>query len=151
LDLTIKQAAANLQLDFNLQEAFTNTRFSAQLNHLTFDAPKKPSSELADVLTDAIRDTRSIDMKATLKGRDPDYKTSLTSDIAGVLQKAAGRLVERQVAQLETRLRTVVSEKLSAPIKNAQNRMTQLDEIGSQLLKRSQIGEKLLKQLKLPL
>jgi hypothetical protein len=48
-------------------------------------------------------------------------------------------------------LRTAVNEKLSAPIKNAQNRMTQLDAIGSQLLKRSQIGDQLLEQLKLPL
>lgn len=151
LALIIKEAAADLRLDFNLKKAFTNTQLSAQLNHLTFDAPKKRSSELADVLIDAIRDAHSIGLKATLKGREPDYKTSLTSDIDDVLQKAAGRLVKRQAAKLETRLRTVVNEKLSAPIKNAQNRMTQLDTIGSQLLKRSQIGDKLLKQLKLPL
>lgn len=151
LDLTIKQAAADLQLDFDLKEAFTNARFNAQLNHLTFDAPKKRSSQLADAMIDAILDTRTIGLKATLKGREPDYKTSLTSDIDGVVQKAAGRLVKRQAAQLETQLRTVINEKLNAPIKTAQNRMTRLDAIGSQLLKRSQIGDKLLKQLKLPL
>lgn len=151
LDLTIKEAAADLRLDFNLKEAFTNAQFSAQLNHLTFDTPQKRSSELVDAMIDAIRDTHSIGLKATLKGREPDYKTSLTSDIDRALQQAAGRMVKRQAAQLESRLRTVVNEKLNAPIKNAQNRMTRLDAIGSQLLKRSQIGDKLLKQLKLPL
>jgi hypothetical protein len=151
LDLTIKQAAADLRLDFNLKEAFTIAQFSAQLNHLTFDAPKKRASELVDAMIDAIRDTRTIGLKVTLKGREPDYKTALTSDIDGVLQKAAGRLVKRQAAQLETQLRTIVNEKLSTPMKNAQNRMTRLDAIGSQLLKRSEFGDKLAKQLKLPL
>jgi uncharacterized protein (TIGR03545 family) len=151
LDLTIKQAAADLRLDFNLKEAFTDARFSAQLNHLTFDAPEKRTSQLVDALIDAIRDTRTISLKATLKGREPDYKTSLASDIDGVLHKAAGRLVKRQAARLETQLRTVVNEKLSDPIKNAQRRMTRLDAIDSQLLKRSKLGEKLIKQLKLPL
>jgi uncharacterized protein (TIGR03545 family) len=151
LDLIIKQAVADLRLDFNLKEAFTNARFSAQLNQLTFDAPKKRSSQLVDAMIDAIGNTQTIGLKATLKGREPNYETSLTSDIDSVLRKATGRLVKRQAARLETQLRTVVNEKLSAPVKNAQNRMTRLDAIGTQLLKRSQIGENLLKQLKLSL
>lgn len=151
LDLILKQAAADLRLDFNLKEAFTNAQFSARLNHLTFDTPKKRSSQLVDAMIDAIRGARTIGLKATLKGREPDYKTSLRSDLDGALQQAAGRLIKRQAAQMEAQLRTVVNEKLSAPIKNAQNRMAQLDAIGSQLAKRSQIGDKLLKQLKLPL
>jgi uncharacterized protein (TIGR03545 family) len=151
LDLVMKQAAADIQLDFHLKDAFTNARLAAKLGKLTFDTPKERPTGLAAAVLDAIRDTSSIGLQGTLKGREPHYKTSLKSDIDNVLQKAAGRLVKRQAAQLETRLRTAVNEKLNAPIKNAQNRMTGLDAIGSELLKRSQIGDTVLKQLKLPL
>jgi uncharacterized protein (TIGR03545 family) len=151
LDLAIKQAAADVGLDFNLKDAMTNARLTANLSKLTFGAPKVRSSELAAAVIDAIRDTQNIGLKATLSGREPDYKTSLKSDIDGVIQKAAGRLVKRQAAQLETRLRTALNEKLSTPIKEAQNRMAGMDAIGSELLKRSQLGDKVLEQLKLPL
>jgi uncharacterized protein (TIGR03545 family) len=151
LDLVIKQGAADLQLDFNLKEAVTNARLVAKLGQLTFDAPKEHPTDLAAAVIDAIRGTSDIDLEATLKGREPQYETSLKSDIAGAVHKAAGRLVKRQAAQLETRLRTAVNEKLKAPIKDAQNRMAGLDAVGSELLKRSQIGNEMLKQLKLPL
>ncbi len=151
LNLDIKRAVADLRLDFNLKDAFTDTRLTANLDRLSFAEPDKPASELAAVLIDAIRDARNIGLEATLKGREPDYKTSLTSDIDRVLQKAAGRLVKRQADQLQARLRTAVNAKLGEPIKNAQASMAGLDAIGSELLKRSRLGDEVLKQLKLPL
>jgi hypothetical protein len=151
LNLVVKQAAADLQLDFNLKKAVTDARLVAKLGQLTFDAPQEQPTDLAAAAIDAIRDTNNIGLEATVKGREPQYETSLKSDIAGVIQKAAGRLVKQQAAQLETRLHSAVKERLEAPIKNAQNRMTGLDAVGNELLKRSQIGNKMLKQLKLPL
>jgi uncharacterized protein (TIGR03545 family) len=151
LDLVVKQASVDAQLDFNLKNAVTDSRLVAKIDQLTFDTPKAPPTDLAAAVIDAIRDTGNIGLEATLKGREPQYETSLNSDIAGVVQKAAGRLVKRQAAQLETRLGRAVNEKLEAPIKNAKNRMSGLDAVSNQLLKRSQIGNQILKELKLPI
>lgn len=151
LDIAIKQAAADLDLNFKLKGAYTDTRFAAQLGNLQFSKKTDASSELVSALFDAISKTKKIELTATVKGKEPSYQTTLKSNLEGVLQKAAGRLVQREAAKLESQLRVAISDKLKTPIKEAQARMSELDNISNELLKRSQFGAKVMKKIKLPI
>jgi uncharacterized protein (TIGR03545 family) len=151
LNIAIKRAAANLDLNFKLNGGYTDTRFAAQLSKLKFSKETDASSELVSVLLDAISKTKKIGLTATLKGREPTYQTTLNSNLEGILQKAAGRLVKREAAKLESQLRKAIDNKLKTPIKDAQARMSELHNIGNELLKRSKFSTKVLEQIKLPI
>lgn len=151
LDLAIKQAAADLKLDFNLKGAHTDARLAVQLGRLQFARTKTASSKVATVLTDALSKARTIDLTASIKGDAPDYRTTLRSDLEGVLQKAAGSLVKRESDRLARQLRSQVNAKLTPAIDKTQSQMAQLDRIDGELLKRSRLGKKVLEQLKLPI
>lgn len=151
LDLAIKQAAADLTLDFSLKGTHTDTRLAAQLGRLQFAQTKAASSKVATVLTDALSKARTIGLTASIKGDAPDYRTTLRSDLEGVLQNAAGSLVKRESDRLTRELRSKVSARLTPSIDKIQSQMAQLDRIDGELLKRSRLGKKVLEQLKLPI
>jgi uncharacterized protein (TIGR03545 family) len=151
LDLSIKKASADFTLDFSLKGAHTDTRLAAKLGRLQFAKSKAASSEVATVVTDALSKARTIGLTASIKGNAPDYRTTLQSDLEGVLRNAAGSLVKRESDKLTRQLSSEVGARLTPSIDKIQSQMTQLDNIDGELLKRSRLGKKVLEQLKLPI
>ena len=74
----------------------------------------------------------------------------ISSDLDKVLKSAVGQLVKKEVAKFQAQLEQRISAKLQGPMQQAQSSLSGLGGIETELANRLNLGDNLLKGLKLP-
>lgn len=150
LPLFIAKAMADFNMDLNLTGPKIDALVKAQLDNVRMAIEKTGASELSTALADAIESVTRFGLTAIVKGSDPDYETKIESDLDKVLQKAVSALVQKTGRELESSLRTAITEKSEGAISDARNQLGSLGALGGELDKRLDLGNNLLKSVKLP-
>ncbi|MBC2709570.1 MAG: hypothetical protein HGJ94_00715, partial [Desulfosarcina sp.] len=73
-----------------------------------------------------------------------------TSDLDKVLKSAVGNLVKKEAAKFQSALKQQITAKLQGPMAQTQSSLAGLGGIEAELSKRLNLGNDLLKGLKLP-
>jgi len=95
------------------------------------------SGEFVTAMAGALEGVSSFTASAKITGTLDDYSISISSDIDKVLRDAAGRLVQAQVAKLETKITDYVNERVEGPVADVLAGYGGLDKvIGGELQKR---------------
>jgi uncharacterized protein (TIGR03545 family) len=150
LPLSIAKAAANLNVDFDLAGPELDALVKAQLSDVRMAVEKAASSEISGALADAVSAVTQFGLTALVKGSDPNYTTKIQSDLDQVLTKAIGQIIAKQSAKLESQLKAAIADKTKGPISEAQNELTAVNDLAGEFSQRLNLGDNLLKQIKLP-
>lgn len=150
LPISIVKAMANVNMDLNLAGDQLNTLINAQLDGVRMALEKTAGTELSDALANTISSVTKFGLTAAIKGRAPDYKAKIDSDLDQVLGKAVGQIISKATAKLESQLQTAIAEKLKGPSSQAQQQLGGFGDLAGEFQKRLNIGDNLLKEIKLP-
>jgi uncharacterized protein (TIGR03545 family) len=148
--LTIASALADININFNLVGPKLDALAKAQLESVHMAVEKTVGSEISDALAQAISSVTRFGLTAIVKGSDPDYTTRIESDLDALLRKAAGQLVAKATARLESQLQAAIAEKTEGPLKDARSQLGGLGDLAGEFSQRLNFGDKLLKEIKLP-
>ncbi len=150
LPVEIANALADLDINFDLAGPKLDALAKARLADVRMAVEKTAGSEIADAMAQALSSVTRFGLTAIVKGKDPDYMTRIESDLDPILRKAVGQLISKATARLESQLQTAVAEKTQAPLKSAQDQLGGLNALAGEFSQRLNIGDKLLKGIKLP-
>jgi uncharacterized protein (TIGR03545 family) len=148
--LTIANALADININFNLVGPKLDALAKAQLESVQMAVEKTVGSEISDALAQAISSVTRFGLTAIVKGSDPDYTTRIESDLDALLRKAAGQLVAKATARLESQLQAAIAAKTEGPLKDANSQLGGLGDLAGEFSQRLNFGDKLLKEIKLP-
>ena len=150
LPLSIAQALTDLNMNLELAGPKLDARLNATLQDVKMALKEKATTELSQALGQAVASVHKFGVSATVKGTDPKYVASLKSDLDKILANAVGQLVKKASAGLEKKLRQTISQKVKGPIGDVQGQMSALDALGPQFAQRLNLGNDMLKDIKLP-
>lgn len=150
LPLSIAQALANVDMNLNLSGGKLDAVIKAQLDSVKMALEKKVTSELNAAMAEAVAGVTRFGLTAMVEGTNPDYITKIESDLDKVLQNAVGRIIKDQGQKLESRLRAAVAAKTKGPIDNVQTQLGGLEALSTEFTQRLNVGNDLLKNIKLP-
>ena len=75
---------------------------------------------------------------------------NVKSDLDKVLKSAVSNLVSAESAKLKSALQSRIDEQLKAPLEKVRSNLVGLEKLQAELAKRLDVGDDLLKGLKLP-
>jgi uncharacterized protein (TIGR03545 family) len=150
LPVSIANALADININFNLAGPKLDALAKAQLESVQMAVGKAVGSEISDALAQAVSSVTRFGLTAIVKGSDPDYATRIESDLDALLRKAAGQLVTKATAKLESQLQAAIAEKTEGPLKDARSQLAGLGDLTGEFTQRLNFGDKLLKEIKLP-
>jgi uncharacterized protein (TIGR03545 family) len=148
--LTIANALADININFTLVGPKLDALAKAQLESVQMAVEKTVGSEISDALAQSISSVTRFGLTAIVKGSDPDYTTRIESDLDALLRKAAGQLVAKATARLESELQAAIAAKTEGPLKDARSQLGGLGDLAGEFSQRLNFGDKLLKEIKLP-
>ena len=150
--LTVKSAMGNLDLNLSTVAETINAAVTAKFDSVQFvsDADKKELSTIASAMASAIAGIDRFSLQADAKGTFLDYTVNVKSDLDKVLTSAVGNIVKSQSAKIKTALEEKIAERLEEPMQKATGSLAGLDAIADELSQRLDLGDELLKGLKLP-
>ena len=150
--LTLKKAAANLVLNLDLNADRLNATVKGDFSGVQFNAdPAGDKSDLAGILRSALSGVKQFALTAAVEGTPGAYTINIGSDLDKVLQSAAGHLVSAEAAKLETAIKQRIDAMLKGPLAQTRSELANLDNIQAELKKRSNLGDDLLKKIKISL
>ncbi len=150
IPLSIARALTDLHLDLDLAGPELKANLDAQLRNVTMALQEAAGDDLAKAMGEALEAVRKFGLTVAVKGTAPEYAATLKSDLDRILQRAVGQMVKKAGAELQARLRQTIAEQTKGPIDQAQTLMGGLDALGPEFTQRLDLGNKLLKDLKLP-
>lgn len=150
LPLSIAKAMADINMDLNLNGPKLDALVKAQLDSVQMAVEKAVTSELNKALFNAIESVTRFGLTAMVEGTNPDYSTTIKSDLDKILQQAVGQIVKKAGNKLESQLRTAIAEKTRGPIGDTQNQLAGLDAVTVELSERLNLGNNVIKNIKLP-
>ena len=113
-----------------------------------FQAPD--FNDFAQAMASVLSNISQFTVNADLNGTLGDYDIQVTSDLDRVLKSAANKVVQKQAAALEKELKKAISAKVGGPLEQTKGSLSGLDAIGNELSTRLNLGNGLLRGLKLP-
>jgi uncharacterized protein (TIGR03545 family) len=150
--LTLKRAVSNLNLRLNtagdsidgvLKVNFRAARFITDSG----DAP----GDIAGALGSALGGIRRFSLSADIAGTLSDYTVDVSSDLDKVLESAISNLVKAEAAKLKSALKKQISAQLKGPLAQSRAGLADLGGINTDLAKRLDFGDDLLKNFDLSL
>jgi uncharacterized protein (TIGR03545 family) len=149
--LTVKHAMGNLNLNLSTVDEVLDAAVKADFNTVKFVADAgKEQNAIAGALAAAVANVNRFSLKADVKGTVEAYTVDVKSDLDKVLKSAVGNLVSAQSDKFKAALKEAISQRLQGPMAGAQGSLAGLDAIEAELTKRLNLGDDLLKGLKLP-
>jgi uncharacterized protein (TIGR03545 family) len=150
LPLSIAKAATDLNVDFDLAGPKLDALIKAQLSDVRMAVEKAAPSEISGALADAVSEVTRFGLTALIKGSDPNYTAKIQSDLDQVLAKAVGQILSKETAKLESQLQAAIADKTRGPISDTQNELAAVGDLAGEFSQRLNLGDNLLKQIKLP-
>lgn len=148
--VTLTNALVDLQLRGVLSGDTITADLTAELRSVSLMAGvQDATSPLARAMGSALSDVSEFTIKADITGTLEEYDMRLTSDLDRVLKETAGKVVQKQAARLEKELKREIFAKVSPPLDQAKVSLGGFDAIGRELTSRLNLGNGLLKDLKL--
>ena len=149
--LTVKHAIGNLNLNLATVDDALDAAVKADFNTVQFVSDGgKEQTAIADAMAAAIASVDRFSLKADVNGTLDAYTVDVKSDLDKVLKSAVGNLVSAQSGKFKAALKEEISKRLKGPMAEAQGSLAGLDAIEAELSKRLDLGDDLLKGLKLP-
>lgn len=149
--LTVKHAIGNLNLDLATVGNALDAAVKADFNTVQFTSDTgEEKTAIASAIASAITGVDRFSLKAAIAGTVEAYTVDVQSDLDKVLKSAVGNLVSAQSAKFQAALKEQINSRLKEPMAQAQGSLAGLDAIAAELSKRLNLGDNLLKGLKLP-
>jgi uncharacterized protein (TIGR03545 family) len=146
LPIALKKASTGFKVDAVLSGQAIKANLLAGLKSVRISTGvKKDASPLAKAMASSLSDVKQFNVKVDISGTLKDYDMQLSSDLDRVLKNAVGKQVKKQAARLEKELKDRISEKVKEPLSNLKANLGGLDAIGSELTRRLNLGDDLLK------
>jgi len=147
--LAIKQAIADTDLQTTLRGEALNANLAATLQSVQISSGVKAGAGVvANAVASALSDVKGFTLKAEVTGTVENYDVKLTSDLDRVLKDVVGKQVQAQSARLEAQLQSAIAEKVAGPLAELKVSLGGLDNIGTELANRLNLGTDLLKGAK---
>jgi len=151
LPVTLASAVA----DFNARALLSGDTVSANLTATLTSVkltggPQENSGPVAKAISAALSDIARFTVNADVTGTLDDYDIQLSSDLDGIFKQAAGKILQNQSAELEKGLKQAIFARVNGPLGEARDSLGGLDAIGDELTNRLNLGNGLLRGLKLP-
>ena len=151
LPVTLAGAVADLNVRALLSGDTVSANLTATLTSVKLTGgPQEGAGPVAKAISSALSGISRFRVNADVTGILEDYDIQLSSDLDRVLKEAAGKTVQKQAAQLESELKSAVFAKVNGPLGEARDSIGGLDAIGDELTNRLNVGNGLLRGLKLP-
>jgi uncharacterized protein (TIGR03545 family) len=149
--LSLQKALGNLHLNLQTAGDHLNGTLKANFTDARFlPGAGGPQTALASAIAAAIDHIRRFSLAADISGTWEDYSLNITSDLDKTLKSAAGGLVRQESAKLQSALKAQIDAKLQAPLKKVQGNLQGMNGIEKELTQRLNLGNDLMKGLKLP-
>ena len=149
--LTVKHAIGNLNLDLATVGDVLDAAVKADFNTVQFTADTgEEKTAIASAIAAAITGVDRFALKAGITGTMQAYTVDVKSDLDQVLKSAVGNLVSAESAKFQAALKEQINSRLKQPMAQTQGSLADLDAIAAELSKRLNLGDNLLKGLKLP-
>jgi uncharacterized protein (TIGR03545 family) len=147
--LALKQAVADTDLQATLSGEALNADLAATLQSVQLaSGVKAGAGVLANAVASALSDVKGFTLKAEVTGTVEQYDVKVESDLDQVLKDVVGKQVQAQTARLETELQSAIAEKVAGPLNELKASLGGLDNIGTELASRLNLGSELLKGAK---
>ena len=151
LPVTLASAAADINVRALLSGDTVSANLMATLTSVKLTGgPQEGAGPVAKAISSALSDISRFTVNADVAGTLEDYDIQLSSDLDRVLKEAAGKTVQKQAAQLESELKSAVFAKVDGPLGEVRDSLGGLDVIGDELTNRLNLGNGLLRGLRLP-
>jgi len=142
-DLTLNLQAAKTGFDGALKSNFSAVRFLVE-------AGETPTA-ITRAIAAAVTGVERFSLDAAVSGTPADFTMTVRSDLDQVLRSAVGNLVQAETARFKAALTEQVTARLQGPLAQARGGLDGLGAVGAELTQRLNLGEDILKGLKLPL
>jgi uncharacterized protein (TIGR03545 family) len=150
LPLALRQAIVNLNLNLETVGNVLDAALKANFSGTEFSAQTEATSSMAEALQTALSGIKQFSLNADIAGTLQAYTVDISSDLDRILKSAVGQLVKKEVAKFQAQLEQRISAKLQGPMQQAQSSLSGLGGIETELANRLDLGDNLLKGLKLP-
>jgi uncharacterized protein (TIGR03545 family) len=150
LPLLITKALADISMNLDLAGPKLDALAKARLDDVQMAVEKAGGSEMSGALADAVSSVTQFALTAIVKGRNPDYTARIESDLDPLLRKAVGQIIAKATSKWESQLNAAIADKTKEPLKEAQSRLGGLAGLGGDFSQRLDLGNTLLKNIKLP-
>jgi uncharacterized protein (TIGR03545 family) len=150
LPLTLRQATGNLNLNLETVGNVLDAALKANFSSAEFDAKTAGKAAIAEALQKALSGVDQFSLNADIAGTLQAYTVDVSSDLDKILKSAVGQLVKKEVAKFQAQLEQKISAQLQGPMQQAQGSLSGLGGIETELTHRLNLGDNLLKGLKLP-
>ena len=150
--LTVKHAIGNLNMNLASTGNVLDSAIKGDFNTVQFVADAgQEQSTIAKAIASAISGVDRFSLAADVTGTMDAYTVKVKSDLDRVLKSAVGSLVSTESAKFKAALKEEIGARLKGPLEQTQGSLAGLDAIEAELTKRLDLGDDLLKGLKLPI
>ena len=151
LPLTLKQAAGDLDLNLETVGDALDAVVKADFGNVEFSTGESgQATAVTAAIQSALAGVQRFGFKADVAGTLEAYTLKITSDLDRILKSAVGSLIEKEAAKFQAALQQRISAQLQDPLQQAQGSLSGLGGIETELANRLNLGNDLLKGLKLP-
>jgi uncharacterized protein (TIGR03545 family) len=151
LPLTLGRASGDLNLNLETVGRVLDAGLKADFRAVEFlsDTDGKQSA-ITGAIQSAIAGIDRFNLNADIAGTLDAYTVAIRSDLDKLLQSAVGSLVKKEAAKFQAALSQQITERMQGPTTQANGSLADLGGIDAELAKRLNLGDNLLKGLKLP-
>ena len=149
--LTVKHAIGDLNVDFSTVDDVLDAAVKGDFSTVQFVSDTgKAQTGIAGAMASAISGIDRFSLNANVAGAINAYTVDVSSDLDNVLKSAVGNLVKNESTKFKATLKEEINARLKGPMEKANVSLGDLDVIEAELTKRLDLGDDLLKGLKLP-
>jgi len=146
--VALMRGMGDIHMNAELARSGLTAQGGATLNNLQFSAGKEDDTNpLTKSLSSAVTGISQLSLQAEVKGTLEQPTVTLSSDLDGILQNAAGKMVKELAAKFGEELQSAISTKIAEPMQELKKNLAVLDDIAGDLTERVMQHNDLLKSL----
>ena len=151
LPLTLKQATGDLRLNLETVGRVLDAGLKADFGAVEFLSDTGGGqTAIAEAIQSAMAGVDRFNLSADIAGTLDAYTVTIRSDLDKLLKSAVGSLVKKEADRFQAALNQQITQRLEGPLTQVKDSMAGLGGIESELAERLNLGDDLLKDLKLP-
>lgn len=151
IPLTLKQATSDISMNLNTKGDQLDVRIQGLFNDVTFSVDESGGKDsIIAAVAGALSNAGKFSLDADIKGTFDDYQMEIRSDLDKMLNATVKNMVKAEASKLKKELKKKIMAKVNGPMKDASGSAGALDGIQGELAKRVDLGDDLLKGVKLP-
>lgn len=149
--LTLKQATSDVNLNLETVGKALDAALTADFGAVEFVSGNGGNqTAMAKAIDSAISGVDRFSLNAHITGTLAAWTVDVTSDLDRVLKSAVGGLVKKEAAKFQSALKQQITARLQGPMAGARGSLAGLSGIEAEFSRRLDLGDDLLKGLKLP-